>query len=98
MTEPLDSRYQKVVFSIDNYRWNKKDDEARQLMWKDITDFIQILFRNEYVFVLYEDSTDIVVLQYNYSIDSGLSEYFPQWIDEDEMFNIEKEDNTNDKE
>ena len=97
MAEPLDNRYQKVVFSIDNYRWNKQDDEARQLMWKDISNLIQILFRNEYVFVLYEDSTDIVVLQYNHSIDSGLSEYFPQWIDEDEMFSIE-EDSTNDKE
>lgn len=82
-------RCQKVVFSIDNYRWRKTDDEARQLMWQDISQFFQLLLKNEYMFVLYEDSADIVVIQYNYSINSGLSDYVPRWITDDELYFLE---------
>lgn len=94
------SKYQTMVFSIDRYSWNTSEEEARELMWKDISIFLRILFRNNNVAVIYDDETDIIVIQYEHNENvEAWGGAFPHWVTEDELWNIEYVDEiANDKE
>ena len=79
------NRYNELVFAIENYQWNKTQEEARVDMWKDISEFLQILFKQEMTAIIYDDDIDIIVVQYNYK-NPEYNEYFPCWITDDEYW------------
>ncbi len=64
-------------------------------MWQDIGTFLQLLAKNEYLAVVYDDATDIIVVQYEHNerIDAwGCAN--PVWMtsDEVELFDTFKDD------
>ena len=54
-------------------------------MWKDITTFLQILFKQGMIAVVYDDDTDIIVVQYGYE-DKNWGDPYPYWLTEDEYW------------
>ena len=85
-----DNRYQELVFGINQYKWNKTDEEARELMWKDITKFLEMLTKNEYIAVVYDDDTDIIVVQFEHNERTDAwGAANPVWITEEEYSRIE---------
>lgn len=84
-----EKRYQEVVFTQSRYSWKNTPEEARRLMWQDISEFLQILFQNEYIAVIYEEEVDIVIVQFEHSerLDAwGCAN--PYWITEEEYFDL----------
>ena len=82
-----EKHYEEMVFAIDRYSWNCTNDEARTAMWKDIAKFLQLLTKNDYVAVVYDDDTDIIVVQYNHDEHKdawGVPN--PYWITDDEYY------------
>lgn len=81
----MEPDYSVMVFAIEKYKWQNSLEEARELMWKDISTFLQMLFRNDNIAVVYDDDTDIIIVQYghNNKVDDW-GGYNPHWIDEDE--------------
>ena len=83
--------YQCMVFSLERYQWNCSISEARALMWKDISNFLQILLSNDYLAVVYDDDTDIIVVQYEHNNkQDDWGSYNPYWITEDEYYSVEE--------
>jgi len=91
------NKYETVVFAISQYKWGRTVEEARAEMWKDIAKTLEILLRNEYITVVRDDDTDIIVIEY------GHDERFnawgsanPVWLEEDEYYlkSDLEEDNT----
>lgn len=83
--------YQCMVFSLEKYAWNCSKSEARALMWKDISNFLQILLSNQYLAVVYDDDTDIIVVQYEHNNrQDDWGSYNPYWITEDEYYLVEE--------
>lgn len=97
-----DKRYQTMVFAIRQYNWHKTEEEARNLMWKDIGNFLKLLTKNNYIAVVYDDDTDIIVIQYEHNEKNdpwGAAN--PEWITEDELWTIqssEEDDSSNEEE
>ena len=78
----MEPDYSIMVFTIGRYKWQNSIEEARDLMWKDISAFLQMLFKNDYIAVIYDDDVDIVVIQYghNENIEAwGVKN--PVWVD-----------------
>ena len=67
-------------------------------MWKDITSFMQMLLKNEYVMVVREEDFGIITIEYNYDTNCdcyGVAN--PYWISQDEYMNVlEMQDNDGD--
>lgn len=89
-------RYNTMVFCKDNYKspYSTEEDSYNK-MYKDVGDFLKILFKNEQVAVVYEEEIGIVVIEYEHD---ERREYYgvpnPHWCTEDELFEIEnKNDN-----
>lgn len=88
-----ESRYQTLVFSLDSYTKTNLDisqEQARELMWKDIGDFLYLLTKNKYVAVVYDDDVDIIVIQYEH--DEKADPWggpYPYWITQEEAWFIE---------
>jgi hypothetical protein len=84
-----EKRYQEVVFTQGRYSWRNTPEEAKALMWKDISEFLQILFQNDYIVVIYQEESDIVVVQFEHDerCDAwGCAN--PYWITEEEYFDL----------
>ena len=87
----MGNKYQEIVFAIEQYHFNNTYEEARRLMWDDITEMLQILFKNEYIAVAYEDETDIIVIQFgHHDRDGSWGNAQPEWIIEDECYDSEE--------
>lgn len=87
-----EKRYQTATFTIEPYKWGHSKEEARDLMWKDISTFLAILLKNNNIAVIFEDEVDIIVIQYEHDerIEAwGLAN--PHWITDDERFNCIEE-------
>lgn len=86
-----EKRYQEIVFVITDYQlYNEPASEARVKMWEDISSLMQILMRAGYIMVIYEDSENIVVIQYEHNERRDPMGYAnPCWITEDEEWLIE---------
>ena len=83
-----EKRYQTATFTTGPYEWGHSKEEARDLMWKDISTFLAILLKNDNIAVIYEDEVDIIVIQYEHDerIEAwGVAN--PHWITDDERFN-----------
>lgn len=87
-------KYNTMVFCKDNYiSPYTTTEEVYAKMYKDIGDFLRILFKNEQVAVIYEEEVGIVVVEYDHDERRdfyGIAN--PQWITEDELSEIESKD------
>lgn len=82
-----EKRYQEIVFAIEAYSWNCTKEEAREAMWKDIAKQLQLLIKNDYIAVVYDDDTDIIVIQYEHNEKhEGWGVSNPYWLTEEEYF------------
>ena len=70
-----------VVFICSEYY-----DGDQDAMWKDISTFIRVLFKNNYIFKLYPDSgdSDIIVVQFHEG-DPEISEAVLRWTTWEEI-------------
>lgn len=74
---------------INRITFNPEKYKNEVEMWKDITSFMQTLFKNEYVAVAREEDFGIIVIEYEY--DQNCNCYGvanPHWITEDEYIDI----------
>ena len=78
MESGMNKLYDEMVFSINNY--NNKDE-----MWRDISLFIQLLVRNDYVAVIRDDDIDVIVVEFGHDENK---EYWGcprvEWIEDSE--------------
>ena len=81
----MEHLYNEIVFNIELYQYNNTYEEAKSLMWEDITKFLVILMKNDQVAVIRDDDTDIIVIQYNHDEHKeSWGSLNPYWItDED---------------
>lgn len=84
--------YQEMIFSIKQYKWQNSDEEARDLMWQDIAKFLQLLTKNQYIAVVYDDDNDVIIIQYEHN---EINEYWgdpnPRWLTDEEYDKIANE-------
>lgn len=59
MEGSMNKHYDEMVFSINKY--DSKDE-----MWRDISSFIQLLVRNDYLAVIRDDDIDVIVVEYGH--------------------------------
>lgn len=82
MESGMNKLYDEMVFSINSY--NNKDE-----MWRDISSFIQLLVKNDYIAVIRDDDVDIIVVEFGHDENK---EYWGcprvEWVeDEDSVVN-----------
>lgn len=80
-----------MVFSINAY-------ETADDMWQDITQFIRLLIKNEYIMTIRDDDVDVIVIEYEHN---ELIEYWgvvnPYWLSEEEVDSIKSNNNDPEK-
>ena len=81
-----------VAFTTDKYFINKYETNVEekkiQMMWQDISDFLRILTKQGYACKLYDDDTNIIVVEYEYSNPEFGGPYL-EWLDDDELDLVE---------
>ena len=80
----------KIYFEILNYekRYGQKD-MAREYMYYDIHDTLDMLLQNKYIVVVKEMDEDLVVIEYNFNNDYIKSDAVnPYWLTEKEYNRI----------
>jgi len=94
----MKNRFNEVVFAVESYHWQNTLDEARELMWADISKVLNILLKNDYITVVRDDDTDIIVIEFEHDEHKDAwGTVNPRWITDDELFQIECS-NTEDEE
>lgn len=77
-----------IVFTADKYFVEKYETNAEekkvQMMWKDIGTFLKLTTKQGYVCKIYDDDTDIIVVEYDYSNPEFGGPYL-EWLDDDEL-------------
>ena len=76
-----------IVFTADKYFVEKYETNAEekkvQMMWNDIGTFLKLATKQGYVCKVYDDDTNIIVVEYNY----GNAEFggpYLTWVDDEE--------------
>ena len=81
-----------IVFTADKYYVEKYETNAEekkvQMMWKDIGTFLKLATKQGYVCKVYDDDTDIIVVEYNYG-DPEFGGPYLEWLDDDELDLVE---------
>ena len=81
-----------IVFTADKYFVEKYETNAEekkvQMMWKDIGTFLKLATKQGYVCKVYDDDTDIIVVEYNYG-DPEFGGPYLEWLDDDELDLVE---------
>lgn len=76
-----------VTFTTDKYFVAKYETNAEekkiQMMWQDISNLLRILTKQGYVCKVYDDDTNIIVVEYNYG-DAEFGGPYLTWIDDEE--------------
>ena len=96
----MDKRYQEMVFDIEPYKFGNTIEEARDLMWRDIAKFLQLLSKQGNIAVVYDDDVDIIVIQYDHYESRG-NEWGvpnPHWVNDEEFEEILISRDSNDEE
>lgn len=91
--------YQEMVFTAEAYsNWETPRDEALDLMWRDIGEFLAMLMRNNQIATIYKDEEGIIVIEYahceRYDV-WGIQN--PQWITEEEYWKVTREEEENEE-
>ena len=69
-------------YFVDKYETNVKEEKV-QMMWKDISTFLKLATKQGYVCKVYDDDTNIIVVEYNYG-DAEFGGPYLTWIDDEE--------------
>ena len=76
-----------IVFTTDKYfvdRYETNAEEKKvQMMWKDIGTFLKLATKQGYICKVYDDDTDIIVVEYNYG-DPGFGGPYLEWLEDEE--------------
>lgn len=92
MSVDNDKRFQVASFAVEHYLTRlpigTPYEKAREIMWQDIASFLAILLKNEYIAVIFDDDTDIIIVQYEHDEKKDYwGGYFPYWLSEEEYTN-----------
>lgn len=81
-----------IAFTTDKYFVAKYEANAEekkiQMMWQDISNFLSILTKQGYACKVYDDDTNIIVIEYEYSNPEFGGPYL-EWLDGDELDLVE---------
>lgn len=76
-----------IVFTTDKYFIDKyevnAEEKKTQLMWNDISTFLKLATKQGYVCKIYDDDTDIIVIEYWYAKPDFGGPYL-EWINDEE--------------
>ena len=88
-----------IAFTTDKYFVAKYEANAEekkiQMMWQDISNFLSILTKQGYTCKVYDDDTNIIVVEYEYSNPEFGGPYLI-WIDDEEADLIDNFRNSTD--
>ena len=89
----MEKQYSEIVFALEDYREKitTSDLEARTMMWQDIAKQLEILTKNNYVAIVYDDDVDIIVIQYEH--DEHIEPWGcanPYWLTEEDVELLEQ--------
>ena len=80
-------KFNSIVFTTDKYYADKYDSNSReklvQQLWRDVSDFLKLATKQGYVCKVYDDDTDIIVVEYSYK-DPEFGGLHLTWIDDEE--------------
>lgn len=94
-----ENKHQTIIIAIDDYVSNRTEEEARAEMWKDISSFLQILTKTNHIAVVYDDDTDIIVIEFEHNEHRDPMGYAnPHWITEEEEWYLEHYKETSEEE
>lgn len=81
-----------IVFTTDKYfvdRYETNAEEKKiQMMWNDIGGFLRLVTKQGYACKVYDDDTNIIVVEYEWS-DPDIGGPFLEWLDDDELDAVE---------
>lgn len=81
-----------ITFTTDKYfvaKYEANTEEKKiQMMWDDIGTFLRLLTKQGYTCKVYDDDTNIIVVEYDYSNPEFGGPYL-EWIENDEFDLIE---------
>ena len=76
-----------IVFTADKYFVDKYEtnieEKKVQMMWKDISTFLKLATKQGYVCKVYDDDTNIIVVEYEYSNPEFGGPYL-EWVTDEE--------------
>ena len=76
-----------ITFTTDKYYVNAYEANSKekklQMMWNDIGTFLKLVTKQGYVCKIYDDDTDIIVIEYWYSNPDFGGPYL-EWINDEE--------------
>lgn len=86
-----ENKHQTIVIAINDYEFNRTEEEARVEMWKDISSFLQLLTKTNHIAVVYDDDADIIVIEFEHNERRDPMGYAnPRWITEEEEWYLEQ--------
>lgn len=92
-------KFNSIVFTTDKYHVDKYDSNSKeklvQQLWKDVSDFLRLATKQGYVCKVYDDDTNIIVVEYNYG-DAEFGGPYLEWLEDDEADLIDNFRNSTD--
>ena len=81
------SQVNSITFTDDKYYVDKYDvngkEKTTQQLWKDVSDFLRLATKHGYVCKIWDDDTNIIVIEYSYK-DPEYGGPYLEWLNDDE--------------